>query len=165
MVKDCKDLAFRRNVCSGRPDLIGSLGPRHILQKQEKLKFTTSKQHISNKKKFVFKAQAWFTIWSRNEGRRFESRHSCYRAFQKKLNTTYWTNGLHASNKSWSRNMLKLPGPQPVMVSGFGMSPSWHRQIGLPKGLGEQVVPGPQGDGLHGSTGLALKNMLVSYKG
>ena len=40
MVKDCKDLAFRRNVCSGRPDLIGSLGPRHILQKQEKLKFT-----------------------------------------------------------------------------------------------------------------------------
>ena len=43
------------------------------------------------------------------------------------------------------------------MVSGFGMRPSWHRQIGFPKGLGEQVVPGPHGDGLQGSTGLTLK--------
>jgi hypothetical protein len=41
-----------------------------------------------------------------------------------------------------------------VMVSGLGMSPSWHLQMGFPKGLGEQVVPGPHGDGLQGSTGL-----------
>ena len=43
---------------------------------------------------------------------------------------------------------------QPVIVSGFGINPDLQRQIGLPAGLGEHVVPGPQGDGLHGFEGL-----------
>ena len=44
-----------------------------------------------------------------------------------------------------------LPGPQPVMVSGFGTSPGRQLQTGFPSRLSTQVVPGPQGEGLHGS--------------
>ena len=40
------------------------------------------------------------------------------------------------------------------MVSGLGINPGWQRQIGFPAGLGEHVVPGPHGDGLHGFLGL-----------
>lgn len=47
-------------------------------------------------------------------------------------------------------------GPQPVMVSGLGINPGKHLQIGLPSALGVQVVPGPQGDGLQGSLTLHL---------
>ena len=39
------------------------------------------------------------------------------------------------------------------MVSGFGIKPGWHRQIGLPFGDGVQVVPGPQGEGTQGFSG------------
>ena len=42
-------------------------------------------------------------------------------------------------------------GPHPVIVSGFGISPGLHRQIGFPSRLAVQVVPGPHGLGLHGS--------------
>jgi len=45
-------------------------------------------------------------------------------------------------------------GPHPVMVSGLGMSPTRQRQMGLPSRLGVHVVPGPQGDGSHGSRAL-----------
>ncbi len=72
--------------------------------------------------------------------------------------------GMHGSGFStqrWLRQTRPLrhsgsmvhSGPQPVMVSGFGIRPSLHLQIGFPKGLGSQVVPGPQGEGLQGSTG------------
>ncbi len=44
-----------------------------------------------------------------------------------------------------------LPGPQPVIVSGFGTSPGRQLQTGFPSRLSTQVVPGPQGEGLHGS--------------
>jgi len=73
--------------------------------------------------------------------------------------------GLHGSGFSMQRLFWQTKperqsgstthsGPHPVIVSGLGMSPSWHRQMGLPNGLGEHVVPGPQGEGLQGSTGL-----------
>lgn len=42
-------------------------------------------------------------------------------------------------------------GLQPVIVSGFGLKPGTQRQTGLPSLLTEQVVPGPQGEGEHGS--------------
>ena len=41
-------------------------------------------------------------------------------------------------------------------MSGFGIKPDLQRQIGLPAGLGEHVVPGPQGEGLQGFVGLGL---------
>ena len=40
------------------------------------------------------------------------------------------------------------------MVSGLGMRPGKHRQMGLPSRFGVQVVPGPQGEGSHGSGAL-----------
>ena len=51
-------------------------------------------------------------------------------------------------------------GPHPVMVSGLGINPGKHLQIGLPSALGVQVVPGPQGDGLQGSLILHLISTL-----
>ena len=52
-------------------------------------------------------------------------------------------------------DMIKIltvhSGPHPVMVSGFGTSFPRQRQIGFPNLLAMHIVPGPQGDGLHGS--------------
>ena len=43
-------------------------------------------------------------------------------------------------------------GLQPVIVSGFGVNPGTHLHSGFPSLLIVQVVPGPQGVGLQGST-------------
>ena len=70
--------------------------------------------------------------------------------------------GLHGSGFSTHRWLLQTKpylqsgsivhsGPHPVIVSGLGMSPALHLQIGLPSLLGVQVVPGPHGLGLQGS--------------
>ena len=48
---------------------------------------------------------------------------------------------------------LTHSGPHPVMVSGLGINPGLHRQIGFPLGEGVQVVPGPQGEGAQGLMG------------
>ena len=42
-------------------------------------------------------------------------------------------------------------GPHPVIVSGLGTNFPRHLQIGFPNLLAIHMVPGPQGDGLHGS--------------
>lgn len=75
--------------------------------------------------------------------------------------------GLHGSGFSthfWSRHTNPYlqsgstthSGPQPVMVSGLGISPGKHLQIGFPSLFGVHVVPGPHGDGLQGSRTLHL---------
>jgi len=51
----------------------------------------------------------------------------------------------------WQSGSTIHSGPHPVIVSGLGIRPVRHLQIGCPFLFGEQVVPGPQGDGLHGS--------------
>lgn len=42
-------------------------------------------------------------------------------------------------------------GPQPVIVSGLGISPGRQVQMGFPSLFGVHVVPGPHGEGLQGS--------------
>ena len=83
--------------------------------------------------------------------------------------------GLHGSGFSthlwfwqtypyWQSGSRTHSGLQPVIVSGLGIKPAWHRQIGLPAGLGVQVVPGPHGEGLQGFFGLGLGVLYLRKK-
>lgn len=51
----------------------------------------------------------------------------------------------------WQSGSMTHSGPQPVIVSGFGMRPASHWQIALPARLTEHLAPGPQGFGWQGS--------------
>lgn len=50
-------------------------------------------------------------------------------------------------NPAWHSWSLSHSLLQPVMVSGIGMKPAKHRQIGLPRLLAMHRVFGPQGEG------------------
>ena len=55
------------------------------------------------------------------------------------------------TNPDWQSGSLTHSGPQPVIVSGLGIRPGSHLQIGLPAKFAVQMAPGPQGLGTQGS--------------
>lgn len=72
--------------------------------------------------------------------------------------THFWLSQIYPVLQSGS---IVHSGPQPVMVSGLGIKPAKHRQMGFPSWFSTHIVPGPHGLGSQGS---GLKTHLSQRK-